>query len=387
MRNIDQRSILFVFGTRPEAIKLMPVIRSFRADATFQTHICATGQHRELVDGFLASFDLRPDFDLNVMTPGQSLTATTAKIITACEEVLDRLRPALVVVQGDTTSALAGAIAASQRGVPVAHVEAGLRSHRKSSPFPEELNRTLIGHIAELHFAPGKQAAANLRREGITRGVHIVGNTVVDALKVALDSLSKNGTTANPGKKKLVATLHRRESFGTPLRNVCAALRKIAGAYDGVEIFCPVHPNPEAQQIIRETLAGVRNVHLLAPLSYLDFIALLSDAALVISDSGGVLEEAETLGLPVLVAREVTERVEALSDGHALLVGTDADTIFAEAVKLLDAPAAPFHAGRPLRRTFGDGQAAARILRIIRCHLTVGTDPHPSTQTLLASAA
>ena len=387
MRTVDQHSILFVFGTRPESIKLMPVIRSFRADDAFQTYICATGQHRELVDGFLESFDLRPDFDLNVMTPGQSLTATTAKIITACEEVLDRLRPALVVVQGDTTSALAGAIAASQRGVSVAHVEAGLRSHRKSSPFPEELNRTLIGHIAELHFAPGEQAAANLRGEGITRGVHVVGNTVVDALKVALDALAKNGKVANAGKKKLVATLHRRESFGTPLRNVCAALRRITAAYDDVEIFCPVHLNPEAQRTICEILEGGRNIHLLAPLSYLEFIELLSDATLVISDSGGVLEEAETLGLPVLVAREVTERVEALSGGRAVLVGTDADTIFAEAASRLDAPAASFDTVRPLRRTFGDGQAAARILRIVRRHLAVGADPHLSTHTLLASVA
>lgn len=252
-----KKSVLFTLGTRPEAIKLAPVIRAFGADPAFDTWLCVTGQHRELLDPLLESFHLRPHFHLDVMSPGQSLAALTARIVAACERVITSLGPDLMFVQGDTTSAFAATVAASQCQVPVAHVEAGLRSHRKDSPFPEELNRTMITHMASLHFAPGEAAARNLRREGITQGVHVVGNPIVDALKLTLNTLHNGGKLElgqdgqfDDGKKILLVTLHRRESVGRPMENICAALRTIAETRRDVAIVCPVHLNPEVRQLI-----------------------------------------------------------------------------------------------------------------------------------------
>ena len=379
MHTVHRKPILFTLGTRPEAIKMAPVIRAFQADPAFDTRLCVTAQHRELLDPFLEFFRLRPDFDLDLMVPGQSLAALTARVVAACEKVFEQLQPALVFVQGDTTSAFAAALTASLCKIPVAHVEAGLRSRRRDSPFPEEINRVLIGHVGSLHFAPGEVAAENLRREGITRGVHVVGNPVVDALQLTLRTLAQAGDTPfskkfpqiGAGRRLLLVTLHRRENFGAPLQEVCTALRRLAEARRDVDILCPVHPNPHVQSVVHRSLAGIENIHLLEPLSYPDFIWLLARATLVLSDSGGVLEEAATLGLPVLVAREVTERVEALATG-ARLVGTNAQRIFAEANDVLQAaPDAP-DPTRPLLRTFGDGQTAAAILRLTREHLAVG---------------
>ena len=380
MDTASRKSVLFTFGTRPEAIKMAPVVRAFQADPTFETRLCVTAQHRELLDPFLEFFDLQPDFDLNLMVPGQSLAALTSRAVAACEPVFERLRPGLVFVQGDTTSALAAALAASLCKIPVAHVEAGLRSHRKDAPFPEEINRVLIGHLGSLHFAPGEIARENLRREGITEGVHVVGNPVVDALQLTLRKLQGDGEAtflkkfpaAGQGRKLLLVTLHRRESFGRPLEDICAAVRRLAETHRDVEIVYPVHPNPNVRDLVRRTLTGAENIHLLEPLAYPDFIGLLARATLVLSDSGGVLEEAETLGLPVLVTREVTERVEALTAGNALLVGSDADRIFAEAARLLAAASGPPDPNRPLRSTFGDGTTARAILRIVREHFAAG---------------
>ena len=369
----EKKSILFTLGTRPEAIKLVPVIRAFQADPAFDIHLCVTAQHRELLDGVLDFFGLRPDVDLDMMTHGQSLATLTSRIMAACEDVFETFRPDLMFVQGDTTSAFAAAMAASQCRIPVAHVEAGLRSYHKSSPFPEEINRVLIGHLAELHFAPGETAVENLRREGITRGVHAVGNSVVDALQLALNTLSDRheqppiirALGLAPQQKIVLVTLHRRESFGQPLEDICTAIRAVARQCANVEIICPVHPNPNVYDPIHRTLSGIKNVHLLEPLSYADFVALLCRASLIISDSGGVLEEAETLGLPVLVAREVTERTEALNNGNARLVGSDQRRIFSEAKAFLDV--APVVSATPaLRHTFGDGQTATRILHLTR---------------------
>ena len=377
MASFEKKSILFTLGTRPEAIKLAPVIRAFRADPAFATYLCVTAQHRELLAGVLDFFGLRPDVDLDVMRPGQSLATMTSRIVAACEEVFASLQPDLMFVQGDTTSAFAAAVAASQCKIPVAHVEAGLRSHRRSSPYPEEINRVVIGHLAELHFAPGKAAVENLRREGITQGVHAVGNSVVDALQLALDTLAEKREQPlfaqtlglESGRKLVLVTLHRRESFGRPLEDICAAIRALAERCADVEIICPVHLNPNVRQTVHRTLSGLGNVHLLEPLGYADFVALLCRASLIISDSGGVLEEAETLGLPVLVAREVTERVEALASGNARLVGSDKRLIFAAATALLSA--APAVSTTPtLRHTFGDGQASTRILRLTREHFS-----------------
>ena len=375
---MGNKLVLFVLGTRPEAIKLGPVIRAFQNEPAFETRLCSTAQHRELLHPFLEFFQLQPDYDLDLMLPGQSLAALTGRGVVACAEVFERVQPDLVFVQGDTSGALAAALAASLGKIAVAHVEAGLRSHRQDAPYPEEINRVLIGHVAKLHFAPGEIAAENLRREGITAGVHVVGNTVVDALKLALLRMAQKGAPESLGKfsapgrqrKILLVTLHRRESFGQPLQEIAEAVRRIAEACPEVEIFLPVHLNPNVHGLMHKMLGGLRNVCLLAPLPYPDFIWLLAHASLVLSDSGGVLEEAETLGLPVLVAREVTERLEALTAGNARLVGFDANRIFAEARALLDAaPAAPVDPHRQLRSTFGDGYSAARIARITQEYL------------------
>ena len=380
MDTASRKTVLFTFGTRPEAIKMAPVIRVFQADPAFETRLCVTAQHRELLDPFLEYFDLQPDFDLNLMVPGQSLAALTSRAVAACEPVFERLRPDLVFVQGDTTSALAAALAASLCKIPVAHVEAGLRSHRKDSPFPEEINRVMIGHLSSLHFAPGEIARENLRREGITQGVHVVGNPVVDALQLTLRKLAESGEAGflkkfpvtGQGRKLLLVTLHRRESFGRPLENICAAVRRLAATHRDVEIFYPVHPNPNVRDLVCRSLAETKNIHLLEPLSYPEFIGLLARATLVLSDSGGVLEEAETLGLPVLVTREVTERSEALTSGNARLVGSDEDRIFTEATRLLAALPGPPDPHRPLRVTFGDGHTARSILGIVREHFAAG---------------
>lgn len=388
----DRKSVLFVLGTRPEAIKLAPVIRAFKIDPAFDTWVCVTGQHHELIDPFLESVDIQPHLRLDVMSPGQSLSALTSRLIKACGQMLVPLNPDLVFVQGDTTSAFAAAVAASQCQVAVAHVEAGLRSHRKESPFPEELNRTMIGQMAKLHFAPGEVAARNLRHEGITQGIHVVGNTIVDTLKLALNTLHSGGPQrdedyhADRARKIVLVTLHRRESVGRPMEDICAALRGLAEACQDVVIVCPVHPNPDVQQLIRKHLTGIGNIRLTAPLPYMDFICLLTRASLVISDSGGVLEEAETLGVPVLIAREVTERTEALSMGMACLVGSDMEKIFYEARTLLDVVSLSPVSSRPLRRTFGDGHAAARILRITREHLSIDASVNAFNGSLLSNS-
>ena len=395
MNSALKNSVLFTIGTRPEAIKLAPVIRAFEADQGFDTSICITSQHRQLLSPFLDFFGLLPDFDLDVISPDQSLAVMTSKVLRACEKVLDQVQPDLMFVQGDTTSAFAAALGASQCKTPVAHVEAGLRSHRKSSPFPEEINRAMIGQLAELHFAPGETARNNLRREGITQGIHVVGNTVVDALEFALSVLAAQGDgpylkrfpKAASGRKILLVTLHRRESLGLPLENVCAAVRNIAQAREDVEIFFPVHPNPSVYYTAHRALTGIRNVQLLEPLSYAEFIWLMCRATLIISDSGGVLEEAETLGLQVLVAREVTERIEALSGSATRLVGTDSDRILAEGQSILDAGFTPSKVPRSLRDTFGDGRAAERILQITHEHLAPGAGLSSSVPTVLPYAA
>ena len=369
-----------------------PVIRAFQDDPMFDTKVCVTAQHREMLDPLLEFFGLQPDFDLNVMQPGQSLPALTSRIVTACEKVFEQIQPDLMFVQGDTTSAFAAAIAANQCKIPVAHIEAGLRSHQKNSPFPEEINRVMIAHLAELHFAPGQLAAENLRREGIDSGVYVVGNTVVDALRLILCKLKRDDPSclakfpgATPDRKVLLVTLHRRESFGEPMEKLCAAVRTIAKNHPDARVFFPVHPNPNVRGLVHRVLSGLSNVDLLEPLSYEHFIWLLSRASLVLSDSGGVLEEAETLGRPVLVAREVTERVEALSGGNARLVGSDHDRIVAEAKALL--AEAPTHPPPALRQTFGDGHASARILQLTRDHLIAGSRIDFVSPSILPAAA
>ncbi len=371
MENVKQ-SLLFVFGTRPEVIKLAPVIRAFEEDGAFDVKVCVTAQHREMMDQFLSFFGLQPDVDLDLMTHDQSLAEIASRVIASCSEIYAKYRPDMVFVQGDTMTAFAAAFAARIGRIPVAHVEAGLRSHDRESPFPEEISRTLISHLAELHFAHTESASANLEREGITENVFVVGNTVVDALLLALDKLARSGDASatfagiDLSHPLVLVTLHRRESLGAPLTQACTAIKEIAALHPGAEFIYPVHLNPRVRESVSEVLSGIPNVHLLDPLDYPDFIRVLSKASLIITDSGGVVEEATTLGIPTLVVRRATERAEAVSAGHAQLVGFDIPTIVAAAREAL--AAAPRQGPNTPRHVFGDGLAAKRIVDVTKRH-------------------
>jgi UDP-N-acetylglucosamine 2-epimerase (non-hydrolysing) len=361
----DSRAVvLLVIGTRPEAIKLAPVVESLRGSTLFRPVILATSQHREMLRQALEPFGLEPDTDLEVMTEGQSPTTVAARVLARIERPLAEIAPAFVVVQGDTTTALAAAWASFHAGIPVAHVEAGLRSGRVDSPFPEEFNRRGVAVAASLHFAPTARARENLLREGVDpAAVFVVGNTVVDAVARILSSVPHR--EAEPGRATVLVTLHRRESFGAPLERALGAIRRLAlERGDTVRIVFPVHPNPNVSVPARRLLDGLPNVELRGPLDYPGFLAVFSRARFAISDSGGVQEEAPCVGVPVLVARETTERPEVLESGWGVLVGTDSDRILAESRRLLDDEEA-WRARRAGPNPFGDGQAARRIVDVL----------------------
>lgn len=358
---------LIVFGTRPEAVKLAPLIMELRRRGDAQPVLCATGQHREMLDQVLRLFELRPDHDLDLMKTDQQPGDVAAAVLTGVGRVIEAVKPAVVVVQGDTTTAMAASLAAFFRGTPVAHVEAGLRTGVRSSPFPEELMRRIVGQIAELHFAPTARAAENLRveradAEGL---IFLTGNTVVDAVKwIATRRRPNTGVVARRAARLVLVTAHRRENFGEPIRNICRAVRALVERNAGVEFAYPVHPNPSIQRPVRELLEGHERIHLLAPLDYEDLIGLLEESYLVLTDSGGLQEEAPVFGKPVLVLRRDTERPEAIDAGTALLVGTDEGRIVCETERLLSDPVAyqrMAHAHSP----FGDGLAAKRITDIL----------------------
>lgn len=363
--------VLFVFGTRPEAIKLAPVIRECAGRPEwFQPRVCVTAQHRALLDQVLRVFSLEPDHDLNIMRDGQSLAAVTARMLLALEEVLAAEKPAAVVVQGDTTTTFCGALAAFYQRIPVVHVEAGLRTFDLAQPFPEELNRVFTGRLAALHFPPTAAAREHLRAEGVRdEAIHVTGNTGIDALLHVRDELSagrlapETPFTRAAGRKLILVTTHRRESFGLGLQATVRALRRLADRSD-VELAFPVHPNPNVRAVVEPLLAGLPNVHLLPPLDYVSFVGLMGQAYLAITDSGGVQEEAPSLGLPVLVLRDKTERPEAVAAGTVRLVGTVEERIVREAEALLDDPAE--HARRTaVHNPYGDGQASGRIARAL----------------------
>lgn len=362
-------SLLFVLGTRPEAIKLAPLVRAFQAVEGFEVHVCATAQHREMLDQVLTFFGIQPRFDLNLMQPAQSLNTLMAKELAGLDGVIAEIRPELVFVQGDTTTTLACAMAAFHRHAPVAHVEAGLRSGDMASPFPEEMNRVLTSRLATLHFAPTERAAANLAEEGITAGVHVVGNTGIDALQLALGSFDAvTSAAAFPGidfeRPIVLVTCHRRESFGEPFEEICGALSDLAGAYPQTQFVYPVHLNPAIRETA-ERLLTAPNIRLLAPLAYPELVWLMSQAKLVLTDSGGIQEEAPSLGKPVLVMRNVTERIEGVEAGTARLVGTFREPILRETARLLDDQRA-YAAMAASKNPYGDGQASARIVEIVR---------------------
>jgi UDP-N-acetylglucosamine 2-epimerase (non-hydrolysing) len=367
--------ILLIFGTRPEAIKLCPVIRSLREHPNkFDVRACVTAQHREMLDQVLEAFQVKPDHDLDLMLPGQTLFQSTSRILAGLEPVLRAEKPAMVIVQGDTTTTLCGALAAFYSGIPVAHVEAGLRTHDMRQPFPEEMNRVLASRLAALHFAATEMAAHNLREEGVAAdSIHVTGNTGIDAVLFVRDGL-KQGTLRgrewpelDASKKLIVVTAHRRESFGDGFARICRALAKIADRGD-VQLVYPVHPNPNVQDPVQRYLAGHANVRLIEPLSYVPFVDLMRRAYLLITDSGGIQEEGPSLGKPILVLREKTERPEAVTAGTVKLVGTDEDRIAGEAAVLLDDRAAYEKMSR-VHNPYGDGRASVRIAGLIHSFL------------------
>ena len=369
------RKVMTVFGTRPEAIKMAPVIRALEADSRFDPKVCVTAQHREMLDQVLDLFEITPDHDLDLMRPGQSLHEVTSRILTGLMPVLEAEKPEIVLVHGDTATTLAASLAAYYSRVPVGHVEAGLRTGNRYSPWPEEGNRRVTGALASLHFAPTQKARENLLEENTDpRSILVTGNTVVDALisirdrigsdRNLLSHLTSDFSFLDPNKRLILVTGHRRESFGEGFDRICEGLRRIAGRYRDVEIVYPVHLNPNVSGPVNRLLGNVENVHLIEPLDYLPFVFLMNRAHLILTDSGGIQEEAPSLGKPVLVMRETTERPEAVEAGTVRLVGTDVDLIMSQIDRLMsdqDAYEAMSRAHNP----YGDGQASSRILEAL----------------------
>lgn len=371
--------ILTVIGTRPEAIKMAPVIQALAAEETLASRVCVTAQHREMLDQVLRLFAIHVDYDLDLMQPDQDLTELTAAVLIGLQSVLQDCKPDFVLVQGDTTTTWAAALVAYYQRIPVGHVEAGLRTGNIYAPWPEEMNRRLTGSLAELHFAPTEQARRNLLREGVTDNrISVTGNTVIDALLDVVRRLRADSTLRrqvespfdflDPNRRLILVTGHRRESFGDGFERICRALATLARRSD-VEILYPVHLNPNVQEPVRRLLGGADNIHLIEPLDYLPFVALMDRAYLLLTDSGGIQEEAPSLGKPVLVMRDTTERPEAIEAGTARLVGTDVATIVAEAVRLLDDEDA-YRAMSGAHNPYGDGHAAARITATLQARYT-----------------
>ena len=367
------KNVLVLFGTRPEAIKLFPVVARLRAEKDINVIVCVTAQHREMLDQVLKVANITPDIDLNLMTVDQSLDQLSARILLAVGEVLDRARPDRLVIQGDTTTAMAGSLAAYYRRVPVSHVEAGLRSGNIYSPWPEEVNRKIVSAIADQHFAPTKRAAQALTKENVPPDrIHVTGNTVVDALlatKRLIDSDFELASRWNylrlrhKGRRIILVTSHRRENFGVGMNNIADALLKILERED-VAVVLPLHPNPNVREVLGSRLVNHPRMELISPQEYVDFVGLLSLSYLVLTDSGGIQEEAPSLGKPVLVMRDTTERPEAIEARTALLVGADCGQIVSETIRLLDDP----HHYSIMSRAhnpFGDGRASDRIVKVM----------------------
>lgn len=380
----EMKKILIVFGTRPEAIKMAPLAKAFQRDPeTFETRVCVTAQHREMLDQVLELFEIVPDYDLDIMKPGQDLYDVTSNVLLGMKQVLAEFKPDVVFVHGDTSTTFAAALAAFYRQIRVAHVEAGLRTGNIYSPWPEEANRQLTTQITAYHFAPTATSKENLLRENVnTQSIVVTGNTVIDALFLALDKIKNNpvleaeinstiesainnSTFSIQNSKFILVTGHRRENHGQGFINICTALKEIALNNPDIDIVYPVHLNPNVQKPVRELLSEVENIHLIAPLQYEQFIYMMDKSYFIITDSGGVQEEAPSLGKPVLVMRDTTERPEALEAGTVKLVGTDTELIKSEAQKLIDDPEAyemMSHASNP----YGGGHACEKIVSFLK---------------------
>ena len=382
------KKIMLVFGTRPEAIKMAPLVKEFQKyPESFQTLVCVTGQHREMLDQVLRIFDIVPDFDLDIMKHGQDLYDVTSRVLLGMRDVLTAARPDVVLVHGDTTTSTAAALAAFYQQIPVGHVEAGLRTHNVFSPWPEEMNRQITTRIASYHFAPTPLSRKNLLQEGIADElITVTGNTVIDALRWVVDKIRKDSSLnlelagqlratgydvkrlASPRRLVLI-TGHRRENFGEGFLNICQAIKDLTVRYPEVDFVFPMHPNPNVRQPIREVfgekLSDQSNIFFIEPLEYLSFVYLMEKASIVLTDSGGIQEEAPGLGKPVLVMRDTTERPEALEAGTVKLVGTSRDTIVNELSRLLDDPASYEKMSKALN-PYGDGKACGRIVERLR---------------------
>ena len=372
--------VMTVFGTRPEAIKMAPLIHALEQAPDLESVVCVTAQHREMLDQVMDIFHLKADYDLNIMQPRQTLATITTKSLVGLDTVLDEAKPDLVLVHGDTSTTFAGALAAFYHKIPVGHVEAGLSTFDKYSPFPEEMNRKLTGQIASLHFAPTERNRRNLAAEGITDGVLVCGNTVVDAINTTVrpDYVFRDPTLQGldyDGRRVILVTAHRRENYGEAMENIMRALRRLADRYEDIDIVYPVHLSPYVRETAAKFLSGHPRIHLIDPLTVDEMHNLMGRSAMVLTDSGGLQEEAPSLGKPVLVLRRETERPEAVEAGTVRLAGVDKERIFSMACTLLDDPAeyaAMAHAVNP----YGDGQTSRRIVQAIRCYFGL-TDQMP----------
>lgn len=366
--------LLFVFGTRPEAIKMAPII----LEATKQTHIfttqvCVTGQHRGMLDQVLTFFKVKPDYDLSVMTETQSLTDLTTRILSGLPTVIQNAKPDIILVQGDTTTTFATALSAFYHHIPIAHIEAGLRSFDPTSPFPEELNRVLTSRLAKWHFTPTEQGAQNLQKEGISQHIHTVGNSVIDALLIGIKTIKENPSTStlkkfkglDPNKKTLLVTCHRRENWGDPLIQICEAIKESLSLFPDIQVLWPVHLNPAVSTIIHSYFDHHPQVILTPPLNYAELIEVMNHSTCILTDSGGIQEEAPSLGKPVLVLRKETERQEGIDSGTALLVGTDKKKIMASLKKLLT-DSEFYTQMAEAQNPYGDGNTSQLILKILK---------------------
>jgi UDP-N-acetylglucosamine 2-epimerase (non-hydrolysing) len=357
--------VLAVVGTRPEAIKMAPVILELRANRNFHVRVLATAQHRHMLDQVLGCFAIEPDLDLDIMRPNQALTTLTARLLLDLDDVLVAEKPDVVLAQGDTTTVLTVALACFYHRIPFGHVEAGLRTWDLSNPFPEEANRVIAGKLAKWHFAPTEGAKQNLLKDGVSEtNIFVTGNTVIDALLMTAAKDLEIGIPTDAEKRLVLVTAHRRENFGAPFRSVCSALRRLAIANPDVEFLYPVHPNPNVKDVACEILSNLPNFRLCEPLDYAPFVAAMQKSYFIISDSGGVQEEAPALGKPVLVLRNETERPEAVNEGVVKLVGTNEEVIVSEAQNLLDDESAYRAMARGVS-PYGDGKAAERIVEVL----------------------
>ncbi|CAI2106149.1 UDP-N-acetylglucosamine 2-epimerase (non-hydrolyzing) [Serratia marcescens] len=370
--------VLTVFGTRPEAIKMAPLVHALAQDEAFDARVCVTAQHREMLDQVLRLFEITPDYDLNIMKPGQGLTEITCRILEGLKGVLEDFKPDVVLVHGDTTTTLATSLAAFYQRIPVGHVEAGLRTGDLYSPWPEEANRTLTGHLAKFHFAPTENSRQNLLRETLPDNqIFVTGNTVIDALfwvrdRVMSDAALRAGLVQrypflDANKKLILVTGHRRESFGGGFERICSALAEIARNHPEVQVVYPVHLNPNVSEPVNRILKGIDNIMLIEPQDYLPFIYLMTQAHLILTDSGGIQEEAPSLGKPVLVMRDTTERPEAVDAGTVRLVGTDVAKIV-DAVTQLLMDESEYQTMSRAHNPYGDGHACQRILEALKNH-------------------